>query len=268
MPLSWHKLQAPPFRSHPFLAVSFPLTSQQFSTVPRHLQSFRTTVYFREGWNIITPDPSHPFPSLLSFVWAPQTVFCHFCNGVFKSKNLASFGHSDSVVYLMSQHQTNCAHSTEIIPDKRRLWPCEEYERAGVGNYQASQRRDDVTHPVHSCAREVWGCQESAVSIAPAPLVGDLLWKAVLSLSKSLAAPSYLICNESQGVMSIFLDMCEQIYTSLPHDPPIMDSPKEMDPGVVICYMSGCMIPGKTEFRSKAQCLVLFLPSHISPLPS
>lgn len=130
---------------HPFVAASISFLARRwFTAVPCARGAALPAVYCWEGSIIITPDWSRPFLSLPSFVSAVQTAFCHSCQWSFqKQESLASSGHSESVQYIWClEHQTNaCAHSAEIIPDKRRLWPCGEYERNGDGKLPAKSKK-------------------------------------------------------------------------------------------------------------------------------
>ena len=80
-PLSAHRSWKPWTKSgHPFATalISF-LAHRRFTAHPCTCSRVVLTVCCWEGRIVITPDWSCPFLSLLSFVSAVQTAFCHSC---------------------------------------------------------------------------------------------------------------------------------------------------------------------------------------------
>lgn len=88
-PLSAHRSWKPWTKSgHPFATalISF-LAHRRFTAHPCTCSRVVLTVCCWEGRIVITPDWSCPFLSLLSFVSAVQTAFCHSCQWSFQKQD-------------------------------------------------------------------------------------------------------------------------------------------------------------------------------------
>lgn len=110
LPLSWHKLEAHgQRRATPSWPYGFPL-SHAGGLLLFHVRV--PAVCCREGRIVITPDWSHPFLSLPSFVSAVQTAFCHSCQWSFqKQESRFLWPLGEHTVYLMSGTSNKCLRS-------------------------------------------------------------------------------------------------------------------------------------------------------------
>lgn len=145
LPLSSQNLKASTKAGHPMAAVIHFLSHlpEVCCYSPVHLAQLSPRVLLG-GEDVITPDGSRPFLSLPSFVFAVQTAFCYSCQWSFqKQESCFLWPLRARVQYIWClEHQTNsCAHSAEIIPDKRRPRPCGEYERDGVGKLPVESKK-------------------------------------------------------------------------------------------------------------------------------
>lgn len=96
-----------------------------------------------------------------------------------------------SVQYIWClEHQTNsCAHSAEIIPDKRRLWPCGEYERDGVGKLPVKSKRRLFLQPCSPVRKRKQEAVKNLLrALCPQPPWKVMVQRKAASLPQSLAA--------------------------------------------------------------------------------